>query len=185
MQDPAEQRFCRRCVWHFVLSNLVGCEYHLCNDRGRGHPGGVGCPKFLRGNPKIRHAMVNPTERNVRIRLGLDKPPETIKTQAEIRAAERAEWAIKEPRPYSKAGTRWPPTCYIEAQPRRGGKATLLDMEAVGALIADRGGAYGLAYETGIYYSTVLRWVQTGRINRQLAERLRMIYGVDVRAERD
>lgn len=87
-RNRLEGKFCRKCVWHFCLQpGLVGCEYHLCNDHGRGHPGGEGCPKFLKGNPKVRQGMIDPSEQNIRIKLGLDPPKRKVLPAADAAAS--------------------------------------------------------------------------------------------------
>ena len=145
-RNRTEGKFCRKCVWHFCLQPaLVGCEYHLCNDHGRGHPGGEGCPKFLKGNPKIRQGMIDPSERNVRIKLGLDAPkrkaPPAGKTPS-ITGEAMGDAAA--PRPY-RPGGKWPPRCWIPERVPMSRKGADLDRAVFLELLRDRGGLYGMA----------------------------------------
>ena len=176
-QNKAEAKFCRGCVWHFCLScGLVGCEYHLCNDQGRGHPGGPGCPKFLKGNPKVRRDMIDPSEKNVRVRLGLDPPPRP-KPKPKPKPAPILD--VTAPRPH-KPGGKYPPKCYVAEPAERSLAGVDIDMELFAALLRDRSGLYGIGKETGISTGTIARWKKTGRISTPMAERIRQIYGIDI-----
>lgn len=84
------------------------------------------------------------------------------------------------PRIYKKAGTRWPPRCYIPELPPHGRKSAPLNQAAFLALLEDRGGLYGMNYETGIATGTISRWKHGDRIGLRMAQRLLDIYGVDV-----
>lgn len=172
-KNRREGKFCRKCVWHFCVSgDLVGCDYHLCNDQGRGHPGGPGCPKFLKGDPKIRQNMLEPSEKNVRIKLGLDPPPPKPKPKPD-------PMNPSAPRPHKKGG-KHPPKCYVPEPLVMSRKGTDVDMPLFVTLLRDRGGLYGLSKETGISTGTIARWKRTARISITAAERLRQIYGVDI-----
>jgi hypothetical protein len=177
-KNREDGKFCRKCVWHFRLSpNLTGCEYHLCNDHGRGCPAGPGCSKFLKGNPKIRQNMIDPSERNVRIKLGVDPRPKP-KAKPEPKP-EMVPIDLTAPRPY-KIGGKHPPSCYIPEPVKQARKSMELDMELFLELLEDRVGLYGMNKETGIATGTIARWKKSGRISVTMAERLRLIYGVDV-----
>ena len=175
-KNRQEAKFCRKCVWHFCLScGLVGCEYHLCNDHGRGHPGGPGCPKFLRGNPKIRQTMIDPNERNVRIKLGLDPPPKPKpKPKPNPKVAD-----ITAPRPH-KPGGNYPPCCYVPEPVKMSRMGADIDMGLFLELLEDRGGLYGMSQETGITTRSIARWKKSGRISLPMAERLEQIYGINL-----
>lgn len=175
-KNREDGKFCRKCVWHFRLSkNLTGCEYHLCNDHGRGCPAGPGCSKFLKGDPKIRQNMIDPSERNVRIKLGVDpKPKPKAKPEPKPKIVD-----ITAPRPH-KPGGNYPPCCYVPEPVKMSRKGADIDMGLFRELLEDRGGLYGMNKETGIATGTIARWKKSGRISVTMAERLRLIYGVDV-----
>lgn len=173
-KNRQEAKFCRKCVWHFCLNGrLVGCEYHLCNDHGRGHPGGPGCPKFLRGNPAIRQGMVDPSQCNVRIKLGLDPPPKPkVKPKPKI-------VDTTAPRPH-KPGGNYPPCCYVPEPVKMSRQGADIDMGLFRELLEDRGGLYGISKETGITTGTIARWKKHRRISLPMAERLEQIYGINL-----
>lgn len=173
--------FCRKCVWHFRLEhNLTGCEYHLCNDQGRGHPGGPGCPKFLRGNPRIRHNMTDPSEKNVRIRLGLDDSPMQARARKAQPKPETPQVTETDARPH-KPGGKYPPQCYIPEPAPKSWHGADLNMELFLDLLRDRGGLYGLGKELGVNTGTIVRWRTAERISVPMAERIMIVYGIDVR----
>ena len=173
-KNRQEAKFCRKCVWHFCLSpGLVGCEYHLCNDHGRGHPGGPGCPKFLKGNPTIRQGMIDPCERHVRIKLGLDPPPKP-KPKPKPKIVDTTA-----PRPH-KPGGNYPPCCYVPEPVKMSRKGADIDMGLFQALLEDRGGLYGISKETGITTGTIAKWKRHCRISLTMAERLEQIYGINI-----
>ena len=175
-KNREDGKFCRKCVWHFRLSsNLTGCEYHLCNDHGRGCPAGPGCSKFLKGNPAIRQNMIDPSERNVRIKLGVDpRPKPKAKPEPKPKIVDTTA-----PRPH-KPGGNYPPCCYVPEPVRMSRKRADIDMGLFLELLEDRGGLYGMSQETGITTGSIARWKKSGRISLPMAERLRQIYGINI-----
>jgi len=53
-RTAADDKHCLKCFYHGLCDSIVCCEFILVTGRRRGCPGGVGCARFLPGDPRRR-----------------------------------------------------------------------------------------------------------------------------------
>lgn len=56
-QQSPDDRHCKKCFYHFIWGEHVGCEFILVTGKRRGCEPGRNCERFLPGNPRLRWGL--------------------------------------------------------------------------------------------------------------------------------